>query len=302
MEYQNVFIHIIQAADGEACFIAAGIAAGRYHHADAGIITPLYFHFIQSIIQYRQHDVQKVGLEPWEDNLRFRVAEAGVELNHLRYIVSRNHQAAVESALIGSTFVSQGQDGRLHNGLHDDITQHGVIKRRRGIAAHTARIRPFIAVKDTLIVAGRDGGNNGLAIGKDEEAHLPAVQILLDNDTVAGRPERFALHHAGKGFLSLIDRFGDDDPFSLRQAIGLDDDGRFLLLDIFTGGLIIGEGSAAGAGNAVPLHQVFGEDLAPLYLGGGSGRTKDGHTGGLKAVDDAGGQRRLRADDRQVNF
>ena len=34
--------------------------------------------------------------------------------------------------------------------------------------------RNFVTIKDALVIAGRHGGNNGFAIGKDEEAHLTA--------------------------------------------------------------------------------------------------------------------------------
>jgi hypothetical protein len=47
--------------------------------------------------------------------------------------------------------------------------------------------------------------------------------------------------------------------------------------------------------------KIFGESLGAFELGGGLARAKAAQTGGLKAIDHTGNQRRFRSDDGQVN-
>jgi hypothetical protein len=120
--------------------------------------------------------------------------------------------------------------------------------------------------------------------------------VLFHDHPVPGRPELFYLHHLVQSFFRVLYRFRDNDPFTLRQAVGLEYDRGSLFLYIILGFLNIGESPAGGAGDAVSLHQVFGEDLARLYLGGFLRRAEDGESVLGKEVDDAVGQRLLRPD------
>ena len=47
------------------------------------------------------------------------------------------------------------------------------------------------------------------------------------------------------------------------------------------------------------LHELLGESLAGLEAGGGLGGSEDAEATGLESVDDAEGERQLRADDGQ---
>jgi len=126
--------------------------------------------------------------------------------------------------------------------------------------------------------------------------------VFFDDYSAARRSEGFGLHHAGKSFLGFGDGFGDDDPFAGGKAVGLDNDGRFLVLDVCPGFFVFGEAGTFSAGNAVFLHQFLGEDLARFNLGGFLTGAEDSHTAGDKPVGDAGRQGRFRADDCQVDL
>ena len=59
--------------------------------------------------------------------------------------------------------------------------------------------------------------------------------------------------------------------------------------------------SARAVGMPGVEHELLGERLGGLDLGGGAGRSEDGQAGGAEAVDDAGRERRFGADDGEVD-
>ena len=61
------------------------------------------------------------------------------------------------------------------------------------------------------------------------------------------------------------------------------------------------EDPVVGRRDAGLAHQLLGEDLAPLQLGGVLARAEDPQALALEGVDDAVGQRLLGADDRQAD-
>ena len=65
------------------------------------------------------------------------------------------------------------------------------------------------------------------------------------------------------------------------------------------GGFGVGEALVVGGRDAVALHEGLGEVLRALELRGGLRRPEDRETGFAEAVDDARGERRLGADQRE---
>ena len=80
------------------------------------------------------------------------------------------------------------------------------------------------------------------------------------------------------------------------QAVGLDDDGRALRVDIGVRGVGVGEGFEGGGGDAVALHETLGEILGAFELRGLARRAEDRQARRAEGIDHAGGERRFRAD------
>ena len=93
----------------------------------------------------------------------------------------------------------------------------------------------------------------------------------------------------------------DDDALAGGQTVGLDHERRADRADVGARRAGVGEGARGGGRDAVAAHQLLGEDLAALELGGGAAGAEDPQPVRLEEVDDAGGQRRLGADDGQVD-
>ena len=91
----------------------------------------------------------------------------------------------------------------------------------------------------------------------------------------------------------------DDHALAGREAVGLDDDRRAALGDVGARRRRVGERPVLRGRDPVPRHERLREILRALELGGGPRRTEDPEPRGAERVDDAGGERRLRADDRQ---
>ena len=85
------------------------------------------------------------------------------------------------------------------------------------------------------------------------------------------------------------------------QAVRLDDDGHVRRLQVGHRRVIIGEGLVGSRGDAVLLHQVFGEDLAALDDGRGLAGTEGGDAHLRQRVHHAQAQRIVGRNDDEVD-
>ncbi len=300
MEYHYIIIDVIKSGDREAGLVLARIAPGCHDHADAGFLAPFHIDIGEFVVDHCHHDVHQVRLQTGQDYLRLGVAETGVEFDYLGHMIG-NHQAAVEDAFVCPSFVRQGEYGRFHDGLDDDVPQRLAVKRGRTVAAHAPCIRALVIVVDALVVAGGHGRDDRLAVREGEIAHLPAVEVLLDDHPVARRPERLGFHDGGQRFLCLEDGLRDDNALAGGKPVGFDDYRWVLLAGVCLCLFQVGKAGATGAGDAVPLHEFLGEDLAGLYLGGALAGAEDGQAIGKECIGDARGEGTFRADDGKVD-
>jgi hypothetical protein len=100
--------------------------------------------------------------------------------------------------------------------------------------------------------------------------------------------------------LSLLVGFGYGYSLARCQAVSLNDYGHILLFNEFSGFFIGIEAGTSGAGDIIFLHQLFGEHLAGLNLGGIFCWAEDMPGPDEEFVGNASGQRCFRADDSQV--
>ena len=118
-----------------------------------------------------------------------------------------------------------------------------------------------------------------------------------------GVAELTLFHRSTHRSIGRVTIGSDDDAFSRREPVCLDDDRkpelargkeRVRILRAVTDPI-------AGRRNAVACHELFREHLAALELCCGARRTKDRSASLDEQIDDAPIQRKLRADDRQVD-
>ena len=105
--------------------------------------------------------------------------------------------------------------------------------------------------------------------------------------------------HELDGLVRLVQAHGHHHALAGGQAVGLDHDGRALLVHIGVGRRRVGEGFVLGRRNAVALHEGLGEGLGAFQLRGGLGRAEHAQAVRAELVHHAGRQRLLGADHRQ---
>ena len=111
------------------------------------------------------------------------------------------------------------------------------------------------------------------------------------------------MRDAVDGVERLVAIVADDDAFAGGQAVGLDDDRRVVaIVEIGRGGAGIAKDAVVGGRDVGVAQQVLAEDLARFQLGGGLRRAERLQAGLRERVDDAGGERRFGADDREVDL
>ena len=99
--------------------------------------------------------------------------------------------------------------------------------------------------------------------------------------------------------MRLRQRGGHHHALAGGQAIGLDDDGRALLIDVGMGERRVGEGLVGSGRDLMPLHEGLGKGLRAFKLRRRLRRAEDAQATGTEVIDDAAGEWPFRADDRQ---
>ncbi len=165
------------------------------------------------------HQVEQVAAQARQHGLRLRVAEADVELEHLRPL-GGEHEPGVEHAVERRALALE----LLHHGLEDahadvlDPRRVDVLDRR--IRAHAARVGAGVALADALVVARRRERERGLAVAQREQRQLGALEELLDDDRDVA--EALVLEHLGQRRAGLVLALGDHDALAGGEAVGLD--------------------------------------------------------------------------------
>src|ERR1035438_5876169 len=129
-----------KAGDGQACFITAGIPCRTGHHTGRSAWSPTQLGVGEAAIDAGFQCFNKVALEAHQDGLGFRIAEAGIELQHLG-AARRHHQPAIEHAGEGSVFACHAVNGRLRNVHSGRFLEESLFGSRRGAATMTLELR-----------------------------------------------------------------------------------------------------------------------------------------------------------------
>ena len=139
------------------------------------------------------------------------------------------------------------------------------------------------------------------SIGDGEQRDLLALHELLDQHLGARRAESVAFEHAIDCLIGLGDRLADNDALPGCQARRLDHHGRPEPARSVLRRRDLRVHLRASRRDPLVQHELFRERLRRLNLRGGLRRSEDGQTGGPEVIDDARSQRRLGANDREID-
>jgi hypothetical protein len=153
----------------------------------------------------------------------------------------------------------------------------------RRVAPHSARVRPLVAVEQALEVLRRRQRQRVDSVAEGEERDLFALEQLLHDDRLAEDAG------AGERVRDLVLRPADEDALAGRQPVRLHDARRLCL------------GQRAGRRHSGCVHDVLGERLRAFDPRRGGTGAEDGDPRMAEVIGEAGDQRRLRADDDEVD-
>ena len=288
-------------ADDRALQRTVRIARGRQHHTDHRIRTEGRHRRPGQIApRAGQQQGHHVPVQPHHQHLAFRIAETGVELDHLGP-VRRGHQPGIEHPPIGHALGRHGRHHRLDDQPVRRLDQFRRENRRRRIAAHPAGVRSQIAVVGALVVLGPAQQHGALAVADGEQRALLAVHELLDHHPRPGRAEPAAQHPLDLA-LGLAAGRADGHALARRQPVGLDHIGGLehaQRLPRLMQPLIDAE---ARRGDVVPLHEGLGKGLGCLQLRRLRRRPETGNARRRQPVGQPGLQRRLGTHDDQIGL
>src|ERR1051325_5223322 len=277
------------------------IAVRGEHDTERRAAVPGRLHPRKAARERGLGELEQVGLEPQQDRLGLRVAEAAVELDRLRIAGLVDHQAGVQEAAVGEAVLRQPLDGGLDDLAHHPGVDLGRDDRRRGIRAHAAGVGTLVAVAQALVVLARGERQYARAIAHNDEARFLALHELLDYHPRARFAEALLVHHALDRGLRLLHARGHHHALSRREAVGLDDDGRATLRHERLGEIGALERAIQRGRDVVAHHERLGEVLGRLELRRGASRTEDLEARVAEGIHHARGERRLGADHREVD-
>ena len=165
---------------GDTGRVAPRVALARKDHRHGGaVVEPRVAGFVGepaggARVQQRADPVR----HPRQQHLGLGIAEAAVELEHLRPVVGEHHPGEEHTAIR-----SQLVDDRRDHGVEDLGGGLRRQRRHRRVGAHPAGVRPGVAVADPLVVLRRvEQHAVALAVGHREHADLGTGEQLLDHD------------------------------------------------------------------------------------------------------------------------
>ena len=288
----------LKTFDGIPCANRLGIARCGQDHAERGAWIPLRRHGIELACQCRLAQQRDVRTQAHQYGLCFRITEPAVEFNHPRCAGGIDHESRVEKTREGRAV---GREPAHSWG--DDLPHHTLVhggRHHRGgrVGAHPPGIGTPVGFFEPLVILCACKRHDVLPVRHDDEARFLALQEFLDDDLISGIAETPRQHLLCRG-VGLVQCLGDHHALARRQTAGLDDDGG--PLGAQPRRIVVGarEGPVRRRRHRVSLQELLGECLGTLEPRGLPGRSKAREPCCLERIDDAGYQRRFRADDGQ---
>ena len=191
-------------------------------------------------------------------------------------------------------------DDRLVHGGRDLARAVRVDARHRRVAPHAARVRPLVAVEDSLVVLRRRQRHRALAVAEREERQLLALEELLEDDL--GLAEALLGEEDVDRLARLALVLGDDHALARREHVRLQHGRVRRAREVRRRLLAVAEQDVRGGRHAALAHQLLRVRLRPLDPRGRLGGPERRDSGRGQVVDQARYQRRLGADHHQVDL
>ena len=289
--------------DRRACFGIVGISARRQDGGDRGPLDGEHLlarHRVPAPLRNRGEMLAESRQQRGEQHLRLRIAEARVEFEHRRRAVGQHHQARVEHPLVRSALARDFAQHRL-----EYFRAHASEQRFRrnadgAVGAHPTGVRSRVVFAQPFVILGGRQDDDALTIRQRQHGQLFALEKVLDHELLAGVAERAGEHRAGDGG-RVRARLADDGALAGGEARGLHDERLGVAADVVERRRELDEARARRGGDACPAHHFFRVCLGRLELRCGGRRAEHRALLFTQAVRQAGGERRLRTDDGDVD-
>ena len=243
----------------------------------------------------RVQDGGQRGVEALEDRLGLRVAETHVEFDDADALRGHREAAVQEAAEGGAATHHLGDDGLGH--LVDNALRGLFGEPRQGaVGAHAARVRALVAVAHALEVLRGLQRHDSSTVSEAEERDLGAVEVVLDDDRSRVARQAGARMLRGLGAVG-----GHDDALAGGKRVILHDVGGTQIVE--RGLNLVQRGAREGASrrHAGIGHDLFRERLGGLETRRVLRRAKNGDSVVQDRIRDARDERRLGADDHEVD-
>ena len=287
----------VEVADGITLVVFAGISFGRHDDAEHRAGTP--FGREVAAFDHGLDQVVEVALEARQHYLCLRVAEAGVELNHLRSAVVQD-ESAVEHTCEGHALVGHCVGNGLKDCFDGGAADFLGDERHGRIGSHAARVWSGVIVVGTLVVAGDVERVELASVDQTHERELRAVEELLDHH--AALAELLVEQHVAQRVFGLAHSEGHDDALAGGESVIFYHNRNRAGLDICKRLVEVAERAVGRSRHAMTRHEILSILFRTLDAGRSLGRAEYLQSLLAEAVDDAEGQRGLRAHDRHVYF
>jgi len=135
--------------------------------------------------QDRFANIDKIGFEPNEDRLRFRVAKSDVVFQQFRLRFG-HHQTEEQNSAQRKSFVAAAAQGRFDYVVKDVLRLRFGQQVCIGDRSHTAGVWTRITFADAFVVPSRRHQRKILAVRKKYQRNFPAKQAFFQNDRASG--------------------------------------------------------------------------------------------------------------------
>ena len=277
-----------ETADHRAFLDGAGITFGGHDDADGRSRIPFRkTEFGQFAVGGGRQQQAEVRLQPHQHRLCFGVAEADVEFQHARALIG-DHDAGIEAALERPLFDIHEVDRRNQHLLDELVHQRFGDDRRRAVSSHAAGVRSGVVVERALVVLRRFQRQDRVAVDDRQDTRLVAGQTFFNDNLGPRRAEGVFEHDPLDRAESLLTILADKHSLARREAVGLDDQRRFLaVLEVRDRVLMPAERVKLGRRHVRFAHQFLREDFASFEFGRSLRRAKDAQIRRLKGINHA---------------
>ena len=154
-------------------------------------------------------------------------------------------------------------------GGRDDLRVYLLLLQRvhegqRRKCSHAACIEPLVVIEGAFVILRQRQGEIARSIADSGCAYLYALYIILDHYDIPRSPKYSLDHDLTNSFASRCHIKGDDRTFASRVAIGLDDDGYAVLIQVGKSFSSLCEGTMPRDRDIGLSHQFFRKSLTTL--------------------------------------